>query len=197
GRAGAGGGGGAPPARVGAGGGGRGGGAGGGRRKQWEVVGGGGGRLRGPRVCARPGDGRRGPAGPRSPAGSRPSRPETSGVFARGSVPGGDPGQTLRLGPGVAGDRVLVDGEQPPVLDDLTAVHEGRGDRGRRAEDQGGDRVGDGGVGEGVHPPQHQVGQLAGLQGADVVRPAEDPGPAVGAQPQGLTGGQGGLAVGA
>src|SRR5690606_15350850 len=51
----------------------------GGRRRRWEVAGGGGGRLRGPRVCARPGDGRRGPAGPRSPAGSRPSRPETSG----------------------------------------------------------------------------------------------------------------------
>src|SRR5690606_13179411 len=159
---------GAPPAGVAAGRAGRRGGTGGGRRKQWEVVGGGGGRLRGPRVCARPGDGRRGPAGPRSPAGSRPSRPETSGVFARGSVPRADPGQTLRLGPGVAGGRVVVDGEQPPVRDGLTAVHEGRGARGRRAEDEGGDRVGDGGVGEGVHPPQHQVGQLAGLQGADV-----------------------------
>ncbi|GAA3039077.1 hypothetical protein GCM10020000_16730 [Streptomyces olivoverticillatus] len=52
------------------------------------------------------------------------------------------------------------------------------------AEHEGGDGVGDGGVAEPVELPQHEVGELAGLQRADVRGPAEDLGAAVRAQPQ-------------
>ena len=46
---------------------------------------------------------------------------------------------------------------------------------GRRAEHQRGHRVGDAGVREPVEPPQRDVGELAGLQRADLVVPAEAP----------------------
>lgn len=70
----------------------------------------------------------------------------------------------MGLGARRAGDLVLVHVQQPPVLDDLFAVHERRRDRGRRAEDEGGDRVGDRRVGQGVQVPEDQVGELARLQ---------------------------------
>src|SRR5690606_21262637 len=63
------------------------------------------------------------------------------------------------------------------------------------AEHQCGDRVGDAGVCEGVDPPQHQVGELSGFQGADLACAAEHSGAAVGAEPACLPCGERGLAV--
>ena len=134
----------------------------------------------------------RGPrSGPRRPAKGRPPRPAVLGGAPERQAPAAICARrraSSRVERAMASSSTVV-----RWLFSTTglAVDEGEGDRGRRAEDERGDRVGDGGVGERVQLPQHQVGELAGLQGADLVGAAEDLGAAVGAQAQRLTGVQG------
>ncbi len=62
---------------------------------------------------------------------------------------------------------------QLAVAHDRAAADEQQLDRARRAQDERGDGIGDAGVLEPVEPPQRDVGELAGLERAELVVAAE------------------------
>ena len=90
----------------------------------------------------------------------------------------------------LARDGLLVGGREAAVLDHGPAADQQRVDLRAGTEHERGDRVGDAGVVEVVEPPEGDVGQLAGLERADLLGTAEAAGAVDRAERERLAGGQ-------